>query len=59
MDIQYSVLENSQADIFAQVSVSRLDSALAEKGCELLSMQERDESLESYYVNLIGGGHDE
>ena len=31
MDIQYSVLENSQADIFAQVSVSRLDSALAEK----------------------------
>ncbi len=59
MKLQYSILEDSRADIFAQVSVSKLDSALAAEGCELISMQEKDESLESYYVNLIGGDRDE
>ena len=29
--------------------------AVAEQGCELLDIQERDESLESYYMNLVGG----
>ena len=32
---------------------------LAEEGCEVLSMTEKDESLESYYLSPIGGGsHD-
>ena len=30
--------------------------ALAEKGCDVISLTEREESLESFYVNLIGGG---
>ena len=29
--------------------------ALAEESCEVLSMQERNESLESYYISLVGG----
>lgn len=29
---------------------------LAQNGCRVLSLTERDESLESYYINLIGGG---
>ena len=36
-----------------------LSAALAKENCELLSAQERDESLESYFINLVGGGsHD-
>ena len=36
-----------------------LQEALEAEGCELLSAHERDESLESYFVNLVGGGsHD-
>ena len=31
---------------------------LAREGCELFSAQERDESLEAYYLSLVGGGHD-
>lgn len=27
--------------------------------CEVLSIQEREENLESYYVNLIGGASHE
>ena len=45
----------TQADVFGTVNVTQLTLALAEEGCEVVSMQERDESLESYYVNLLGG----
>ena len=37
----------------------KLALALAEQDCEVISMQERDESLESYYINLVGGGKSE
>ena len=42
--------------MFAQLNVSQLTLALAKEHCEVRSMQERDESLESYFVNLVGGG---
>ena len=59
MGIEYKILEDGQADVFAQVNISQLSKALDAEGCELLSAQERDESLESYFVNLVGGGsHD-
>ena len=45
------------ADIFAKINVTELALALAEQGCDIISLNEREESLESYYVNLIGGGN--
>ncbi|MCI8327256.1 MAG: ATP-binding cassette domain-containing protein [Lachnospiraceae bacterium] len=59
MNLEYKIFSDTQADIFAEISVSKLVLALAEKDCEVLSLREHDESLESYYVNLIGGGKDE
>ena len=56
MDIEYQVLSEGKADIFAQPVISQLSAALAKENCELLSAQERDESLESYFINLVGGG---
>ena len=55
MGVDYKILDDGQADVYAQVSISRLSRALDAEGCELLSAQERDESLESYFVNLVGG----
>ena len=52
-NIEYSILSETQADIFAKVNITKLTLALAKESCELLSIQERDESLESYYVNLF------
>ena len=43
------------ADVFTKVNVSKLASVLSKENCELISVQERDESLESYYMNLVGG----
>ena len=57
MDLEYSILSDTMADIFAKINVSQLALALAEQGCDIISLDEREESLESYYVNLIGGGN--
>ena len=55
MGVDYKILDDGQADLYAQMNISQLSRALDGEGCELLSAQERDESLESYFVNLVGG----
>lgn len=55
----YTILSGTQADVFAKINITKLTLALAEQNCEVLSVQEHDETLESYYVNLVGGGADE
>lgn len=56
MNVDYKVLSDTQTDVFAKVNISQLTLALAKEGCEVVSVQERDESLESYYISLVGGG---
>ena len=56
MGIEYKILSDTTADIFAKPNITQLTLALAQQNCEVLSMQERDESLESYYISLVGGG---
>lgn len=57
MNLEYSILSDTMADIFAKINISQLALALADRGCDIISLDEREESLESYYVNLIGGGN--
>lgn len=56
MGLDYAVLSDTQADIYGAVNVTQLTLALAEQNCEVRAMRERDETLESYYINLVGGG---
>lgn len=56
MNTEYKVISETIADVFARVNVTQLTVALANDNCEVLSMQERDESLESYFISLVGGG---
>ncbi len=56
---EYSVVSDSEADVYTHISVTALTGALSEEGCELISLNERTESLESYYIKLVGGdAHD-
>ena len=55
MNLEYLVLSETTAYIYGKVSISKLVLALAEKECELVTVKEQDESLESYYVSLVGG----
>ena len=53
---EYKILDDETADVYQKLNVSQLTLALAAQDCELLDMQKRDESLESYFVSLVGGG---
>ena len=55
LGLEYSMVSGSEADVFAKVNVSQLTLALSREGCEVISWQEREESLESYYISLVGG----
>ena len=57
MNLEYKIISATTADVFAKVHVTQLTVALAKENCEVLSMQEKDESLESYYISLVGGGN--
>ena len=54
--IEYKIISDKEADIYAKINVTELALALAEEKCDVISLTEKDESLESYYVNLVGGG---
>ena len=54
--LEYRVISDREADIYGEISVTDLTMALARENCEVKSMRERDESLENYYLNLVGGG---
>ena len=56
MGIKYEIRSDREADIFADINITNLVLALHEEDCELLSVTEREENLESYYINLVGGG---
>ena len=53
--VDYAVLDDHSADIYAELSVSDLVHALDAENCALLSAETRDESLESYFISLVGG----
>lgn len=55
LKLEYKIISDSSADIFAKVNIGQLTMKLMENGCELRSAFERDESLESYYISLVGG----
>ncbi len=56
MGIDYKIITGKTAAVYAKVSISKLTAALAKENCEVISVHEHDESLESYYVSLVGGG---
>ena len=53
--LAYQMLSETEAEIYADMSVTELVLMLAQEHCEVLSYREQDESLESYYVKLVGG----
>ena len=56
MGVEYKILSDTTADIYAKLNISELTHALDGVDCELIALTERDESLESFFMGLIGGG---
>ena len=53
---EFEMISDKKAKIFEKLSVTLLSEKLAAKGCELIGLTEADESLESYFLDLVGGG---
>ena len=56
MNLEYDIISDTVANVYSEIPVSELSLILTEDGCKILSMHEQDETLESYYINLVGGG---
>lgn len=57
--LEYEIISDHIANIYGKVNLSQLVLALAKEDCELISSHEQDESLENYFINLVGGEHNE
>lgn len=57
MGLEYTVLSDTRAAIYGEVRVSQLALALHPYSCEIITITEHNENLESYFVNLVGGEH--
>ncbi|MBO4878185.1 MAG: ATP-binding cassette domain-containing protein [Ruminococcus sp.] len=56
MGVDYKILDSSTADVFAKLNFTQTALKLSEQGCDVITMEEKDESLESFYISLVGGG---
>ena len=55
MGVEYKILDSRTADVFAKLNFTQMALTLSEQGCDIITMEEKDESLESFYISLVGG----
>ena len=54
-NISYEVMSDKLVNIYDSTNVSELAVALSNRNCIINEYREKEESLENYYMNLIGG----
>lgn len=59
LKMEYTILSQEEADVFDTVNVTELVLKLAARNCEVKQIRQREESLENYYINLLGGVRNE
>lgn len=56
--LEYTIISDTEADIYGHTDITDMTLYLAKENCKIISINEKDESLESYYIRLVGGeGH--
>ena len=55
MNADFKIISEDQAEIYSEIVVTPLVLRLHENGCDVSKLTERHESLESFFINLIGG----
>ena len=56
--IPYKIISNEIIEIYKKINISEFVITLSKKDCIIKDVIEKDESLENYYLNLIGGVKD-
>lgn len=55
MGMEYKMIDENCADVYSKPVLSQITRKLDKYGCDLITASERDESLESFYISLVGG----
>ena len=55
MNINYKLIDDETADMYAMPVFSKLAIALDKENCDVITMFDHSESLESFFVSLVGG----
>lgn len=53
--LNYKVISDNTIEIYEKMNVSELVTALSNRNCIVNDFNEKGESLENYYLNLVGG----
>lgn len=53
--VEYKIIDENSADIYAVLNFSEVAADFAKEGCNIISMEEHDESLEAFFISLVGG----
>lgn len=53
--IEYKIIDEQTADVYADIKFSEIAMDFANACSEVISMEAHDESLEAFFLNLIGG----
>lgn len=54
-NISYEIVDKNIIHIFGNINIAKLSLLFAENNCEIIEIHEKDETLENYYINLLGG----
>ena len=57
-NISYEVINDKKINIYDKINISKLIIELSKKNCIINEIYEKEETLENYYINLLGGNHD-
>ena len=52
---EYKILDSNTADVYAELVFSEIAKECDKAGCTIINMEEHDESLEAFYLSLLGG----
>ncbi|MCR5127015.1 MAG: ATP-binding cassette domain-containing protein [Lachnospiraceae bacterium] len=53
--IEYKVMDEQTADVYAEMNFSEMAELFARENASILTIEEHDESLEAFYLALLGG----
>lgn len=53
--VEYKIIDERTADVYANLNFSEIAAEFAKESCNIVSMEEHDESLEAFFISLVGG----
>ncbi|MDE7070528.1 MAG: ATP-binding cassette domain-containing protein [Clostridia bacterium] len=57
--LEYKITSPQEGELYGEISISALSDILKSHGITLLKVSESDETLEAYYINLLGGSQND